>query len=36
MDDDHRHNASNNKAQRIPPIQCLLTFEALAHLVRGP
>lgn len=37
MDDDHRHNASSHnasshKAQRIPPIQCLLTFEALARL----
>ena len=32
MDDDNRNNATHNKAQRIPPIQCLLTFEALARL----
>lgn len=32
MDDDHRPNAGSTKAQRIPPIQCLLTFEALARL----
>lgn len=30
--DDHRHNAASTKAQRIPPVQCLLTFEALARL----
>jgi len=32
MDEDNRPNAGSNKAQRIPPIQCLLTFEALARL----
>lgn len=33
MDDDRGNAASSNsKAQRIPPIQCLLTFEALARL----
>jgi len=30
--EDERQSASNGKAQRIPPIQCLLTFEALARL----
>ena len=32
MDEDNRNNNGNSKAQRIPPIQCLLTFEALARL----
>lgn len=32
MDEDKRNNNGSNKAQRIPPIQCLLTFEALARL----
>ncbi|WP_027476066.1 LysR substrate-binding domain-containing protein [Curvibacter gracilis] len=32
MDEDNRNNNGSNKAQRIPPIQCLLTFEALARL----
>lgn len=30
--EDERQSAANGKAQRIPPIQCLLTFEALARL----